>query len=124
MTQESKLVVTLIEVIEHIIEEKHSGLLDNLHQLQPDVIVFTTPNREFNKFFNLEQGKFRHWDHKFEFDTKEFVAFCNTVALDVYNYSMISIPFPDIDRLVKQYKHARADIEGITATFMAVFTLK
>ncbi len=29
--KESKLVVTLIEVIEHIIEEKHSGLLDNLH---------------------------------------------------------------------------------------------
>jgi hypothetical protein len=88
------------------------------------VIVFTTPNREFNKFFNLEQGKFRHWDHKFEFDTEEFVVFCDRVALDVYNYTLISIPFPDIERLVKQYKHTRAAMEGVTATFMAVFTLK
>lgn len=27
----SKLVVTLIEVIEHIVQEKHGGLLENLH---------------------------------------------------------------------------------------------
>jgi hypothetical protein len=90
---EGKFVVTLIEVIEHIHKERHDGLLENLQKLTPDVIVLTTPNRDFAKFFNLER------DH--EFDSKEFVAFCDRVAQDVYNYTLISIPYPNIERVVK-----------------------
>ena len=115
---EGKFVVTLIEVIERIHKDRLDGLLENLHKLTPDVIVLTTQNRDFKKFFNLER------DHEFEFDAKEFVAFCDSVALDVYNYTLISIPYPEIDKLFKQCKQSRAAMKDFDATFMAVFTLK
>lgn len=41
--------------------------------VRPHLVVVTTPNADFNKFFpNHTPGKFRHWDHKFEWTAEEF----------------------------------------------------
>ena len=70
--KDSKLVFTLIEVIEHIPKAMHATLLKNIQSLQPDILIVTTPNIEFNKFFNMQPGQLRDADHKFEFNAAEF----------------------------------------------------
>jgi hypothetical protein len=62
----------MVEVIEHIPVAKLPTLIENIRRLEPDVIIITTPNREFNKFFNMKAGEFRDLDHKFEFNPAEF----------------------------------------------------
>lgn len=74
-TSDSKLVITMVEVIEHIYESKHEALFENIFSLAPDYLIITTPNREFNRFFNMEQGQVRDADHKFEYDRNEFNDF-------------------------------------------------
>jgi hypothetical protein len=40
---------------------------------KPSIVVITTPNAEYNAVFeNLADGKFRHPDHRFEWDRKQF----------------------------------------------------
>ena len=39
--------------------------------LNPKVVILTTPNADFNVLFPDLTG-FRHWDHKFEWNRKEF----------------------------------------------------
>lgn len=53
----------------------------------------TTPNSDFNTVFNLAPGKFRHWDHKFEWSRREFVDWCNHIVgrFPEYSYSIHGI---------------------------------
>ena len=48
-------------------------------QLQPSLIIITTPNSEFNEVFPDLEG-FRHIDHKFEWTRKEFQNWYNLLG--------------------------------------------
>ncbi|XP_071795215.1 small RNA 2'-O-methyltransferase-like [Asterias amurensis] len=54
--------------------------------MQPRVVVFTTPNADFNVLFPDFTG-FRHWDHKFEWSREEFQCWYDKVAKD-FSYSV------------------------------------
>lgn len=59
------------------IEHLHSDVLDAIPNtvfdfIKPKLAVFTTPNVEFNILFPNFTGEFRHFDHKFEWNRKQF----------------------------------------------------
>ncbi len=74
-------------------------------RLKPKLVVISTPNNEFNIVFEAlnnmnvgrwhlpvgEKFKFRHDDHKFEWNRKEFQEWC-VVLLDKYtDYEIIRL---------------------------------
>ena len=73
---------TLIEVIEHIDPSR----LESVERVvfacaRPKSVVVTTPNIEFNaRFERLENGAFRHPDHRFEWTRSEFRDWAEGVA--------------------------------------------
>lgn len=74
--------VTLVEVIEHVDAER----LDALERVvfakaRPGAVVVSTPNIEFNQTFeNLEPGRLRHADHRFEWTRAEFETWAQSVC--------------------------------------------
>ena len=74
--------ITLVEVIEHVDAER----LDALERVvfakaRPKTILVSTPNIEFNQTFeNLEPGRLRHNDHRFEWTRAEFGAWATSVC--------------------------------------------
>lgn len=82
----------------------------------PDVILVTTSNRDVSKFWGFERDN--------QLDSKEFVAFCDSLALDLYSYTLSSTPYPEISKFSKQYTHIQEGDKEVVATFMAVFSLK
>lgn len=74
--------LTLVEVIEHVDAER----LDALERVvfakaRPDTVLVSTPNIEFNQTFeNLEAGRLRHADHRFEWTREEFRAWAQSVC--------------------------------------------
>lgn len=81
--------LTMIELIEHLDPETLARLPPNIFgYLQPRIVIVSTPNAEYNVHFRqLEEGMFRHWDHKFEWTRQEFETWCITVA-DEYGYTV------------------------------------
>ena len=70
------------EVIEHMPREEASALLaDILEKRCVKNILVTTPNRSFNRYYAMEEGKFRHDDHKWEMTMSEFESFIGDVLL-------------------------------------------
>jgi hypothetical protein len=66
--------VVCTEVIEHVHEGDELQCFEKLIfvELQPEIIIITTPNIEFNKWFFGSMTKFRHSDHKFEWTRDQF----------------------------------------------------
>lgn len=75
--------VVLVEVIEHLDEERLPALEDVVFAAtRPRVVLATTPNAEYNvRFPNLAPGAFRHRDHRFEWDRATFRAWAEGVAV-------------------------------------------
>lgn len=75
-------IATVIEVIEHVDEER----LDILSRVlfghaAPSTVIVTTPNREYNVHFErLAPGTMRHRDHRFEWSRAEFEAWAHSVG--------------------------------------------
>ncbi|WP_332645525.1 methyltransferase domain-containing protein [Lysinibacillus sp. 54212] len=70
-----KDVMILCEVIEHINEERLPKIMDMLlHDYEPNTLIITTPNAEFNKVYELEE--MRHEDHRFEWTREQFECWC------------------------------------------------
>lgn len=70
-------VMILCEVIEHIEEYRLNGIMDTImNEYQPDVLLVTTPNKEYNEVYAMEQESFRHHDHRFEWTRAELVSRC------------------------------------------------
>lgn len=78
--------VLLIEVVEHLLHEEALDLIytcfdmlyDNAGCIKnPNVkqILISTPNKDFNKYFNLGPNDVRYEDHLYEFTQKEFESF-------------------------------------------------
>lgn len=91
--------VIAIELIEHlypqVLDEVPYQIFENLN---PKIAIFSTPNCEFNKVFDLEPGKFRHHDHKFEWTRDQFKDWCDniTVRFPDYTYKVEGIGKPPI----------------------------
>ncbi|KAI9317063.1 hypothetical protein BX666DRAFT_1941568 [Dichotomocladium elegans] len=81
------------EVIEHLYTPTLDHILETtLGQYQPRIMIMTTPNAEYNIYFdslnyNTPDATFRHEDHKFEWTRKEFQAWCEAGAKK-YGYSV------------------------------------
>lgn len=79
--------VVCIELIEHLeldIVEKLEKTIFGF--IEPEIAIFTTPNSDFNVLLNGMQGKFRHWDHKFEWSRREFTDWTNKVLSQYPQY--------------------------------------
>ncbi|XP_042222136.1 uncharacterized protein LOC121866489 isoform X2 [Homarus americanus] len=83
-------VVTMIELIEHLeISELHALVKCVFQAVRPNLIIITTPNADFNKYFpGHTPGSFRHWDHKFEWTAEEFRHWCQELIEDNSSYSV------------------------------------
>ncbi|CAN5562798.1 hypothetical protein BH24ACT22_BH24ACT22_19090 [soil metagenome] len=73
----------VIEVIEHLDPPRLDAFEKVLFgSARPATVVLTTPNAEYNANFDtLPAGEFRHRDHRFEWDRKEFRAWATGVSV-------------------------------------------
>ncbi|WP_440116936.1 3' terminal RNA ribose 2'-O-methyltransferase Hen1 [Paenibacillus sp. QZ-Y1] len=70
-------VMILCEVVEHIEEYRLNGIMDTImNDYQPEVLLVTTPNKEYNEVYAMEQESFRHHDHRFEWTRAELASRC------------------------------------------------
>jgi 3' terminal RNA ribose 2'-O-methyltransferase Hen1 len=72
----------VVEVVEHLDPPRLAAFERALFEFaQPNLVVLTTPNREFNvRFESLSAGAFRHADHRFEWTRAEFRAWAEKIA--------------------------------------------
>ncbi len=78
--------ICLIEVIEHIDEQKLYLLKENVFNLvKPKYVIITTPNVEYNTVYELDG--YRHSDHRFEWSRSEFRLWCEEIC-NQYNYDV------------------------------------
>jgi 3' terminal RNA ribose 2'-O-methyltransferase Hen1 len=72
----------VVEVIEHLDPPRLAAFERVLFEFaRPRTVVLTTPNAEYNvKFERLPAGRFRHKDHRFEWDRGQFQAWAKDVA--------------------------------------------
>lgn len=76
----------LVEVLEHIDPKKLPVLEKNIFgYTSPNIAVITTPNRAYNVNYDYLTGAFRHKDHRFEWDEKEYRAWCEKIC-EEYGY--------------------------------------
>jgi small RNA 2'-O-methyltransferase len=72
--------VALVETIEHLNPSHLSRLERAVFGLHPELVVVTTPNREYNPMYGLAAGKYRHPHHRFEWDRRRFEGWVEGVA--------------------------------------------
>jgi small RNA 2'-O-methyltransferase len=72
--------VALVETIEHLNPSHLSRLERAVFALQPQRVVVTTPNREYNSLYGLAPGEHRHPHHRFEWDRPRFEAWAGGIA--------------------------------------------
>jgi 3' terminal RNA ribose 2'-O-methyltransferase Hen1 len=100
----------LVEVIEHLDEGRLPALEAVVFgEAVPATVVLTTPNADYNvNYTGLTANRFRHGDHRFEWNRSQFSAWAESVAVR-YGYSV-------------RYKDIGERDEGQrTPTQMAVF---
>lgn len=64
--------IILSEVIEHMEYEKTLELLKEVNDIYFSELYITTPNKDFNINYGLEEGEYRHDDHCYELSFREF----------------------------------------------------
>lgn len=71
----------LVETIEHI-DPDRLGLVERgvFSQMRPRMVIITTPNAEFNRLLGVPSHRFRHPDHRFEWDRARFRRWAGGVA--------------------------------------------
>jgi 3' terminal RNA ribose 2'-O-methyltransferase Hen1 len=73
--------ILLIEVIEHLEPDRLDSLEASIFgAARPAHVVVTTPNREYNALYGLDDDQLRHGDHRFEWTRAEFTAWAEAVA--------------------------------------------
>jgi 3' terminal RNA ribose 2'-O-methyltransferase Hen1 len=79
----------LVEVVEHLDPGRLNALERTVFEhARPGTVVVTTPNRDYNATFeNLEEGRLRHPDHRFEWTRREFRDWAAAVA-ERYGYEV------------------------------------
>jgi 3' terminal RNA ribose 2'-O-methyltransferase Hen1 len=88
----------VVEVIEHLDQPRLVAFERALFEFaHPTTVVITTPNAEYNvKFETLAAGKFRHYDHRFEWSRQQFAAWATRVA-ERFGYSVRFLPIGSED---------------------------
>jgi len=83
----------IAEVIEHLDPPRLNAFERVVFEFaRPRIIIVTTPNREYNVFWeNLMNGKLRHPDHRFEWTRQEFGYWCNKIT-DRFGYKIRFLP--------------------------------
>jgi 3' terminal RNA ribose 2'-O-methyltransferase Hen1 len=83
----------VIEVVEHLDPPRLSAFERVLFEFaRPRTVVLTTPNREYNVTWEtLPAGKFRHSDHRFEWNRQEFQEWAQRIA-ERFGYSVRFLP--------------------------------
>lgn len=91
----------IVEVIEHLDPPRLSAFERVLFEFaRPQTVVLTTPNREYNVMWEtLPAGRFRHSDHRFEWDRREFQDWANRVGKE-HGYSVRYLPVGQEDEKV------------------------
>ncbi|MHC4355723.1 MAG: 3' terminal RNA ribose 2'-O-methyltransferase Hen1, partial [Planctomycetota bacterium] len=84
---------TVMEVVEHLDAARLAAFERVLFEFaRPETVLLTTPNREYNVVWdNLDGGKLRHGDHRFEWTRKEFQAWSNNIA-ERFDYKVRFLP--------------------------------
>jgi 3' terminal RNA ribose 2'-O-methyltransferase Hen1 len=87
----------LVEVIEHIELDR----LDIFAQAvfgcaHPGTVVITTPNKEYNVHYGLDESALRHSDHRFEWTRAEFNEWVISTGTK-YGYQWNILPVGDVD---------------------------
>jgi 3' terminal RNA ribose 2'-O-methyltransferase Hen1 len=101
----------LVEVMEHLDENRLDTLAAAVFgDARPGTVVISTPNIEYNELYGIPLGmsRFRHGDHRFEWDRARFRSWAEQVA-GLYGYL---VRFEDI---------GEADEKRGPPTQMAVF---
>jgi small RNA 2'-O-methyltransferase len=71
----------LLETIEHIEPGRLSRVEQALFgQVQPKLVLVTTPNKEYNVLHGMAAGQKRHPGHRFEWTRAQFQSWANGVA--------------------------------------------
>jgi 2-polyprenyl-3-methyl-5-hydroxy-6-metoxy-1,4-benzoquinol methylase len=79
---QNKDIIVLCEVIEHIDEDRLPKVFQSiLHDYRPKVLIVTTPNREYNAVYEMNE-EMRHDDHRFEWTRTEFRKRCEQWTKD------------------------------------------
>jgi len=83
--------VILTEVIEHMSEEEAEALIRQIcSQVDFDRLIITTPNAEFNRYYELEG--FRHDDHKWEMDQATFRQWFTSIVQGLHlEFELVAI---------------------------------
>jgi 3' terminal RNA ribose 2'-O-methyltransferase Hen1 len=84
----------LMEVIEHLDPPRLAACERVIFEFaQPRTVVITTPNREYNRMWNLESSdrEFRHPDHRFEWSRDEFRRWADGIA-ERFKYKAALLP--------------------------------
>ena len=83
----------LMEVVEHLDPSRLTAMENVVFgDAAPRVVVVTTPNIEYNRHYEgLEEGAFRHADHRFEWTRAEFAAWTDRVAAE-HGYTVRRLP--------------------------------
>jgi len=88
--------VVMTEVIEHLesVEKAQQLIQHILTEYQPEQLLLTTPNREFNQYLGLSPDKLRHEDHKFELTYNDLIQMLVQIKAsmnDTYTYTITSV---------------------------------
>ncbi|MEX2570257.1 MAG: methyltransferase domain-containing protein [Gemmatimonadota bacterium] len=71
----------MVETVEHVPPGDLSRLERSVFALtRPELVVITTPNRDYNVHFGLRDDEFRHPDHRFEWSRAKFHRWARGVA--------------------------------------------
>lgn len=75
--------ILLTEVIEHSsLTDSKKLLTDLILNNNIKSIIITVPNCEFNKYYNIPEGEFRHYDHNWEPTKEQFINLIESLKQD------------------------------------------
>ncbi|MGB3300728.1 MAG: 3' terminal RNA ribose 2'-O-methyltransferase Hen1 [Phormidesmis sp.] len=79
---------TVVEVIEHLEPGRLAAFEQVLFGLtQPELVIVTTPNVEYNVLYPMSAGEFRDQDHRFEWTRQQFRDWAEAIAAK-YGYAV------------------------------------
>lgn len=80
--------VLITEVLEHIDQTESENILNKILSLNPKNLFITLPNKDFNEYLEIENGKFRHDDHYWEPTQSDFLEIVNKLQTTYSNYEV------------------------------------
>lgn len=82
----------LCEVIEHFHKEDREKLLYTIINLfSPKEFILTTPNYDYNKNYGMEEGEYRHRDHKIEYNEDQIKTEVLSILEPYYDCELSTI---------------------------------